>query len=1239
MTIIGPKSQLKYFQRVISVFVLVPFLAAFILSPQTVYARSVQTVLDLPAPGSMVQKSAGYTPTIVRGMTLHPENPLEFDFIIDTGDAALDGGAFQEEANTLIKYFLASLTVPEKDLWVNLSPYEKERIVPDDFGVTEMGRDLLAQDYLLKQLTASLLYPEEALGERFWQKIYKKAEDILGTANIPVNTFNKVWIVPDKAEVWEYNGSVFIIESHLKVMLEEDYLTLSKSAAENGPVAAKMTEEQVKDVNKLGSDILREVILPEIEKEVNEGQNFARLRQVYHSLILAAWYKGALKETLLGQLYVDQNKIKGIDLEDRDIKKKIYSQYLAAFQKGVYNYIKEDIDPDTQKMTPRKYFSGGFSSMAGGVTITQRVNRSRRSGSPLTQPRHVLEKASSPIGKDRLVTFRALDVGPAASETEMARTFSYPVKGVKTASSPIQDLMAERGTDIIAINQDMMQFITRHGFFPNAEVTALQLSEGREDVDIQTILSDPMVNSVYATSVAQALASILFAGQGKDGKEIGDGNAVDATHESRKLYVQLYPDKAVVTWASEGKRDASFFIELNRIYYSGYNETDGKLFRDFGLITRDDFIKQGIDVDVVDNIINTLMDKEWFGYVNDRGQGHFKKDFDAIRSKVSGEFDGATVGQLEAVFNEAWFRSKVERDEEIVRLRRLGVDIEFSADDGLEHTNALVQNIKDSWALAALVSDEYADIHDAPRNPVDDNSRIAGISFYAPDEAGVNYLDLPSVALPKIARSNALAQGLEENTAAFDEYVDNYINHTLVVMLGPRAKGYQKGVDDSGDHRNRLDIADAVKLQEKYPGLRLYTPGDGDYAAREVSSLGLDLDGYHMVTFKRSGSAEASMAEVVAGLVPNGQFVSENVSKTATADLVAAEVAKDYTDKELQSFSANGYSEADYMGRRPVFTGKGAVAMSAVTGASPHQFGPTMARLMKRINFDKETNTATVNTLLVTPDGASFILRTRLKSADIAEAKTRIANASNVSAEYVENRASHLGITPDEFVNEMDAVMGAAEKNIVYADDHPEFIERSVSLLGEIFSRVQKSVGDVDAGTGVAVFRGHVTEELKAQIASLRKESVGIRVVLMTQDEIDVDQVREHGVDIAISIQRDEGTPKDLGELIQHALTGTALSYPVTVINEAALLLPEEAGTALVSSPLEKVDDMTAYSAPGGIDLNLDLLDMQIKRDGRGIPLSFQQQPVENIHIEGLVPVIVHIAPVDASMSFVGHTN
>ena len=39
-------------------------------------------------------------------------------------------------------------------------------------------------------------------------------------------------------------------------------------------------------------------------------------------------------------------------------------------------------------------------------------------------------------------------------------------------------------------------------------------------------------------------------------------------------------------------------------------------------------------------------------------------------------------------------------------------------------------------------------------------------------------------------------------------------------------------------------------------------------------------------------------------------------------------------------------------------------------------------------------------------------------------------------------------------------------------------------------------------------------------------------------------------------------------------------------------------------------------------------MDLQIKRDGNGIPLPFHLQPIEVMNIEGLIPVIINVTPV-----------
>jgi len=335
----------------------------------------------LPAPGVMLHLSPEFNPPILKGIKIHPENPFRFDFILDKGDSRLSHIQLKDESGKLIKYFLASLTIPEKDLWVNLSPYEKDRIIPPLFGLTEMGRDLLAEDYMLKQVTASLIYPEDVIGRKFWKRIYEEAQKKFGTTNIPVNTFNKVWIVPEKAVVYENAkaGTAYVIESKLKVMLEQDYLSLQKHVVVGTRHAVPL---QMNDINILGSQIIREIVIPQLTKEVNEGKNFTQLRQVFNSLILATWYKKKIEDSIISQVYADKNKTAGVNIDDPNEKEKIYRQYLRAFKKGVYNYIKEDVDPVSQERVPRKYFSGGARFDMSMMTYTHLADNALKTEVP-----------------------------------------------------------------------------------------------------------------------------------------------------------------------------------------------------------------------------------------------------------------------------------------------------------------------------------------------------------------------------------------------------------------------------------------------------------------------------------------------------------------------------------------------------------------------------------------------------------------------------------------------------------------------------------------------------------------------------------------------------------------------------------------------------------------------------------------------------------------------------------------
>src|SRR5690348_4693706 len=108
------------FRRPVSWIVIISFVFSLI-GP---YKLAQADALNLPAPGTMVNLSAAYVPAIARGITFDTRNPFRFNFVIDTGNSglAVNSHELKEESNKLVKYFLTALTIPEDNLWVNLSP-------------------------------------------------------------------------------------------------------------------------------------------------------------------------------------------------------------------------------------------------------------------------------------------------------------------------------------------------------------------------------------------------------------------------------------------------------------------------------------------------------------------------------------------------------------------------------------------------------------------------------------------------------------------------------------------------------------------------------------------------------------------------------------------------------------------------------------------------------------------------------------------------------------------------------------------------------------------------------------------------------------------------------------------------------------------------------------------------------------------------------------------------------------
>ena len=314
---------------------------ALSVSATTGHAQSF-FVSGLPRPGERINLSGARTPILPRGLVIHPESPFTLDFIMDSGQDKSDEAFIRSETQRMAQYFLAAVTVPEDQLWVNLSPYEKDRMIDEDLGRTVLGRDMLAQDYILKQLSASLIYPETALGREFWSGVYAGIRENAAGADIPVDIFSKIWIMPQEAQIFVKGHAVYITQATLRVMMDEDQVLSGQNPGSS----------------EAARSALRKVILPRLEREINEGAAFAPMRQIYYAAILAKWYRGQIRGSFLGGTYMDRRLVSGVLSDEQEWKEALYARYMEAFRQGVFDYIREDALPDTA-VVARRYFSGG----------------------------------------------------------------------------------------------------------------------------------------------------------------------------------------------------------------------------------------------------------------------------------------------------------------------------------------------------------------------------------------------------------------------------------------------------------------------------------------------------------------------------------------------------------------------------------------------------------------------------------------------------------------------------------------------------------------------------------------------------------------------------------------------------------------------------------------------------------------------------------------------------------------
>src|SRR3989338_7795354 len=279
----------------------------------------------------------------------------DFKLLLDKGDLKQpkeqNGSNDKLLTQELLNYFLIGLSLPNDTFWVNLRPDAADNIIDPLLEKTDIGKIFLESDLLLKKDTASFTSPQTPEGKAYWDKLYKKAGELFGTENITIPTITRPWIVPNEVIVRETDDSAYIYKATLKVMLEQDHLKDS--------VAYNFSDPRLKELNEYSSQLIRETIIPKLTKEVNSSQRYAKLRQVYYSLVLSRWFKMKYqgKPGEYPEL-IDRQNLTNLTSKQAWDKQAYFSQYQESFANGEYN-LKETI-ASAFGQSIRSYVSGGI---------------------------------------------------------------------------------------------------------------------------------------------------------------------------------------------------------------------------------------------------------------------------------------------------------------------------------------------------------------------------------------------------------------------------------------------------------------------------------------------------------------------------------------------------------------------------------------------------------------------------------------------------------------------------------------------------------------------------------------------------------------------------------------------------------------------------------------------------------------------------------------------------------------
>jgi tetratricopeptide (TPR) repeat protein len=251
--------------------------------------------------------------------------------------------------------FITGLAVPSNKFWVNLAPWEPDRIIDEDLSRSEVGRIMLEADLQMKRDFCNYNNPcANQTGKELWNLldnkritlvqwcINKYPGEIKHIDNIYFRPVTRHWIVPDKVYAYTNDTAIYIINATLNIKSEtvSDHASFVVNNQDAEALSSGCLEElnkSAKEYNRYVKELEDSMILPYVASDVNNAAKYEDLRNVYVALALAQWYKSTItsKQDIFRE-NLDSSDFSALDSEGPRSPYEIWEDYVYSFENGEY---------------------------------------------------------------------------------------------------------------------------------------------------------------------------------------------------------------------------------------------------------------------------------------------------------------------------------------------------------------------------------------------------------------------------------------------------------------------------------------------------------------------------------------------------------------------------------------------------------------------------------------------------------------------------------------------------------------------------------------------------------------------------------------------------------------------------------------------------------------------------------------------------------------------------------------